>query len=216
MVISIPIIFLGIVATFYSKKNVAFLFLGALCLIYGVISNPIGRFSLPVETDQLPDGYALSINLTKVLIGYFLLAVIIKERPLAISKKSVAVSLLIFGLFLLTIGMVTPLYSPLTFSSTHLLWIIVNILSTVLPEEVFFRGYLQKRMSTLTNDKIAAVVISLLFVLSHGYFEIDSYLMALIIIGAGGSYLYLRFNSVFPALLLHTGANISGLLLFAR
>ena len=80
-------------------------------------------------------------------------------------------------------------------------------------EELFFRGYVQTRLSETFDAPAAIVMTALLFTLSHTQYFIVSILgggmlVALFIASLLASYVRYRFNSLLPAVIAHALGNV--------
>jgi|SRR5579883_1778968 len=93
-------------------------------------------------------------------------------------------------------------------------WAIVNILCTAFPEEVLFRGFLQKNLQQWTGSPYVALgVASLAFGLLHikgGPF----YVLLASVAGLFYGYTYQKTNSVLCSTLVHFGVNMIHMCLF--
>ncbi|QVL57611.1 MAG: CPBP family intramembrane metalloprotease [Simkaniaceae bacterium] len=129
--------------------------------------------------------YTLYLNFDKPFIGFFPLALTIpllsRMHIRSVVLKTIALTAL--GVIIL---MVLALYLHLVEIDLKLpgitpIWLIANLFLVTLPEEAFFRGFLQREISEYLNTKWAGpfsvIVVSLLFALLHFIFLRDfSYL----------------------------------------
>lgn len=95
---------------------------------------------------------------------------------------------------------------------------IYAVFNTSLPEEIFFRGFLMKRISVKTGYRTANIIQSIIFGLMHGimFFKFVNIWKAVLIILLTGSVAYAMAyinekkanGSIFPSWIIHGCANI--------
>ncbi|MCB1116424.1 MAG: CPBP family intramembrane metalloprotease [Chlamydiia bacterium] len=129
--------------------------------------------------------YTLYLNFDKPFIGFFPLAISIpllsRMHIRSVLLKTIALSalgvviLMVLALYLhlVDIDLKLPAITPV--------WLIANLFFVSIPEEAFFRGFLQREISEFLNSKwggpFSVIVTSLLFALIHFIFIKDlSYL----------------------------------------
>lgn len=129
--------------------------------------------------------YTLYLNFDKPFIGFFPLALTLpllsRMHLRSVVLKTVALTAL--GVMIL---MVLALYLHLVDIDLKLpgitpIWLIANLFLVTIPEEAFFRGFLQREISEYLNTKwggsFSVIAVSLLFALLHFTFLRDfSYL----------------------------------------
>ncbi|WP_228547083.1 CPBP family intramembrane glutamic endopeptidase [Candidatus Neptunochlamydia vexilliferae] len=125
--------------------------------------------------------YSLYLNYDKPFIGFFPLALSIpllsRFHLRSVFVKTVALTTL--GVIVLVI---LSLYFHLVeidlkFPHITWVWLIANLFLVVIPEEAFFRGFLQRELSDYLNAKwggaLSVVAVSLFFALLHFTFVRD-------------------------------------------
>lgn len=118
-------------------------------------------------------------NFDKPFIGLFVLGFHLhllrtKEELKPILTKAIAITFCFIALFL-TGALLSGIVSfDFKFSSLTPIWLIGNLFFTVIPEEAFFRGFLQQELTkaipTKTGSYIANFIISILFAIAHIFF----------------------------------------------
>jgi membrane protease YdiL (CAAX protease family) len=88
-----------------------------------------------------------------------------------------------------------------------------NLLLTCIVEEVFFRGFIQHKLSTLMNPFVALICTSFLFGIAHfsGGFN---YMIVATFAGFLYGVVYLQTGKIWPAIVIHFCLNMTHLLLF--
>lgn len=136
--------------------------------------------------------YTLYLNFDKPFIGFFPLALSIpllsRMHVRSVVLKTIALTAL--GVIIL---MVLALYLHLVDIDLKLpgitpIWLIANLFLVTIPEEAFFRGFLQREISEYLNTKWAGpfsvIVVSLLFALLHFTFLRDFSFLSLTFIAS--------------------------------
>jgi membrane protease YdiL (CAAX protease family) len=96
------------------------------------------------------------------------------------------------------------------------LWAAVNLLFTCVPEEAFFRGFVQHRLQAGAGagmGRVALVAAALLFGLAH-FAGGPLYVVLATVAGLGYGWVYARTNSIEASILTHFAVNATHLLLF--
>lgn len=144
------------------------------------------------------------------------------------NKKSTIISVLIISLFFMIVSIITlyMLKDIETATSefkglgiaTLLPALIYSIFNTSLPEEIFFRGFLLKRLSNKFGFKIANTIQSIVFGLLHGimFFNLVGIVKSIIIIFFTGIIAYAMGyinekkanGSIFPSWFIHAISNL--------
>ena len=153
--------------------------------------------NLQISKDAYP--YSLYLNFDKPFIGFFPLAISIpllsRMHLRSVILKTIALTAL--GVMIL---MVLALYLHLIEIDLKLphisaIWLIANLFFVTIPEEAFFRGFLQREISEYLNAKwsgtFSVIVVSLLFALLHFTFVRDLSYLSLTFIASliyGGVY----------------------------
>lgn len=189
-------------------------------------SNPIPIFE-GVKFSSISAPFWMGINIEKAVCGIILTAYIIKRSKSfsewkTIIKEFIPV-LLILIIFLLTPAVLTGFVKfNYKIPDGMYLFILNNLLLTSVAEEVFFRGFLQKKLfdvfSLNFKMKQAALLLSILitsaiFGLGHLY---SGVLMAIFafVAGIGYGYAYQKSWKLESAILVHFGLNITHFIFF--
>ncbi len=165
----------------------------------------------------LPWGYVVSFaGILMLLIPYLLHADVgglkFSARGIVIGIVASVVILAIYLACLALIGKYTD--KSISINSLSLSFLLTQLLLVALPEEFFFRGYLQSRL----GDNIKAVVIvSVLFAIGHfitvclwGSHDMGLCVQSLLTFFPSlvMGYLYLRTRSLWSSIIFHFLANI--------
>ena len=153
--------------------------------------------SLQISKDAYP--YTLYLNFDKPFIGFFPLAISIpllsRMHLKMVVLKTIALTAL--GVMIL---MVLALYLNLVDIDLKLphisaIWLVANLFLVTIPEEAFFRGFLQRELNEFFNAKwsgtFSVIAVSLLFALLHFTFIRDLSYLSLTFIASliyGGIY----------------------------
>ena len=159
--------------------------------------------------------FSMYLNLDKPLVFFALLLAypqlmgpgrLIDLRPLV-----VAIFLLI-GLFFIAVQM-KALHAEFSLPSWIWLFAVSNLLFTSLPEEAFFRGYLQQGASKMSQPYLGLILSSVLFGTAH--FS-GGFVLIVFATVAGLSYgLVFHFSGrLWASTITHFGFNLCHLLLF--
>ena len=162
--------------------------------------------------------FSMYINFDKPLFAIFYLIVFAPSISLQSSFKNLcltlAKTLIPLLLFIIPLGLLTGhINIDFKFPNEFWIWATNNLLITCVAEEVFFRGFLQKRLSDWLSHKQNGALISLL---------LSSFIFGLAHIGGGwpfvglatfaGIFYGLAFNltkSVEAPILCHFGLNLA-------
>jgi len=137
----------------------------------------LGHFFPGFNNWKLTDG--LYLNFDKPFVGFFPLALTI---PLIHSRlhfhsvfvKTVALSIL--GVIILASLALYLHLIEIDLKLPHIsaIWLVANLFFVTIPEEAFFRGFLQREITDYINTKwagvISVIIVSLLFALLHFIF----------------------------------------------
>jgi membrane protease YdiL (CAAX protease family) len=184
--------------------------------------NPLVIDHLKLTPDAAP--YTLYLNFDKTFAGLLLIGVCYREWPGRAALRSVLrgqVGVLIVGNVMLLIGASYLLgYVRLQPKWTTLFWFwsAVNLFSTCLSEEAFFRGFVQRELQAIGRNLphgqlIALGVSALLFGLAHfagGW----RYVLLATLAGMGYGYIYQRTQRLECSLLAHFALNATHFLCF--
>ena len=144
------------------------------------------------------------------------------------NKKSTIISVLIISLFFMIVSIITLYMLKDIETATSefkglgiaalLPALIYSIFNTSLPEEIFFRGFLLKRLSNKFGFKIANTIQSIVFGLLHGimFFNLVGIVKSIIIIFFTGIIAYAMGyinekkanGSIFPSWFIHAISNL--------
>jgi uncharacterized protein len=164
-------------------------------------------------------------NFDKPFIGLFVLGFHLKlinskEELKTILPKTFTLSIL-FVAFLLTLSLVLhvvkfdlklPLLTPA--------WLIGNLFLTVIPEEAFFRGFLQHQLTLIIPNKaapfIANFLVSVIFALAHIFFISNpAYIIIAFFASLAYGILYHVTRSIESAIFVHYLLNVMHFIFFS-
>jgi membrane protease YdiL (CAAX protease family) len=166
--------------------------------------------------------FTLYVNFDKPMILFVLLllspALLISQKPITLFKahNSLRLSALVVLVFILLFSLAILLslikYDP-QLPSWWWLFALNNLLLTCIIEEVFFRGFIQQRLTRLINPLTGLILTSLLFGIAHFSGGFNFVLVATL---AGFLYglVYLNTGKIWYAILLHFCFNMFHLALF--
>ncbi|WP_106207103.1 CPBP family intramembrane glutamic endopeptidase [Aliiruegeria haliotis] len=189
-----------------------------LCFIFGLeMISGVERMPIAIDVQTGPASvpFSYSIGLEKPF-AFFVLLFALPElllTPTRADKRFVAAGLLLLGgLFALAVLTQTVRWEP-SIPEWLPVFIVGNLLLTCLPEEAFFRGYLQRELAARLGIWTAIVVTSALFGLAHLSGGIVLVVFATV---AGLAYglAYQLGGGLRSAVFFHFGFNIVHLTLF--
>ena len=202
-------------------------FFAAIAMKGGIpFSNPVPIFE-GIKFSSISAPFWMGINIEKAVCGIILTAYIIKRAKTfsewkTIFKEFIPV-LLILIILLFTPAIFTG-FVKLNYKIPDgmYLFILNNLLLTSVAEEVFFRGFLQKKLFDIfsINFKmkdaaplLSILITSVIFGLGHLY---SGVLMAIFafIAGIGYGYAYQKSWKLESAILVHFGLNITHFIFF--
>lgn len=166
--------------------------------------------------------FTLYLNFDKPMILFVLLllspALLINKKPITLfkahnrSRLSALVVLVFILLFSLAIFFSLIKYDP-QLPNWWWLFALNNLLLTCIIEEVFFRGFIQQRLTSLINPLTGIILTSLLFGIAHftGGFH---YVILATLAGFLYGLVYLNTGKLWHAILLHFCFNMVHLALF--
>ena len=137
--------------------------------------------------------YSLFLNFDKPFIGFFPLALTIPLIHSRMHARSVALKTIALTALGVMILMVLALYLhlidiDLKFPHISVIWLVVNLFFVTIPEEAFFRGFLQREINEYINAKwggpVSVITVSLLFALLHFTFVHDFAFLSLTFIAS--------------------------------
>lgn len=153
---------------------------------------------------------ALSISLFRYLIPLFLLGapyILQGHVNLAIRGRDAIHGAIISFLVLMPFWLIMKSIGFL-FILPGLMTVGFHLLAVSLPEEAFFRGYLQEHLG---NTLRGVVIVSILFSVAHlprYIFSGDAYSTLTFFPSLVMGYLYLRTSNILPAVIFHLFANL--------
>jgi len=153
--------------------------------------------NLQISPNAYP--YSLYLNFDKPFIGFFPLAISIpllsRMHLQSVALKTLALTAL--GVMILVILALYLHLVEIDLKLPHItfIFLIANLFFVVIPEEAFFRGFLQRELSTSINSKwsgtFSVIAVSFLFALLHVAFVRDLSYLSLTFIASliyGGIY----------------------------
>ncbi|TWX71805.1 CPBP family intramembrane metalloprotease [Colwellia demingiae] len=166
--------------------------------------------------------FTLYLNFDKPMILFALLvlypALLISKKPITLFKaqNSLRLSALVMLVFILLFSLAILLslikYDP-QLPSWWWLFALNNLLLTCIIEEVFFRGFIQQKLTSLINPLAGLILTSLLFGIAHfsgGY----NFVIVATLAGFLYGLVYLNTGKIWYAILLHFCFNMVHLALF--
>lgn len=166
--------------------------------------------------------FTLYVNFDKPMILFVLLmlspALLISQKPITLFKahNSLRLSALVVLVFILLFSLAILLslikYDP-QLPSWWWLFALNNLLLTCFIEEVFFRGFIQQKLTRLINPLTGLILTSLLFGIAHfsGGFN---FVLVATLAGFLFGLVYLNTGKIWYAILLHFCFNMVHLALF--
>jgi membrane protease YdiL (CAAX protease family) len=166
--------------------------------------------------------FTLYLNFDKPMILFVLLmlypALLIRQKPITLFKahNSFRLSALVVFIFILIFSLAILLslikYDP-QLPRWWWLFALNNLLLTCIIEEVFFRGFIQQKLTSLINPLAGLILTSLLFGIVHfsGGFH---YVILTTLAGFLYGLIYLNTGKIWHAILLHFSFNMIHLVLF--
>ena len=160
-----------------------------VCLIITALSLGFSFHLYPdIQNWLLADGVTLSKgapsfnyywNFDKPFIGFFVLGLRLKlienrEDLRKILCKTLVFSLILVALFITAALFLNLVKFDLKLPSLAIPWLIGNLFFVVIPEECFFRGFLQKEIKDAIQSQLAPLIaiflVSLVFAAAHLFF----------------------------------------------
>lgn len=151
--------------------------------------------------DVQPASYIILILLAGVPLWY------VRPLPFAIKPGDVLLALYLGILFIVPYLVFTKLFLSGLFILPPYRYLIYQLVAVALPEELFFRAYLQ---GTLGNKRSSLIIVSILFALCHGgRFYVTGNLEALLTFfpSLAMGWLYKRTSNLPAPVLFHFLAN---------
>lgn len=154
--------------------------------------------------------HAFSLSLFKYLIPFFLITVsyIFQRRVnLRFSIKDILIGITVSAVILLPFWFFMSLTSRAAIS-LPISTMLFQLFAISLPEEVYFRGFLQEKLG---NNIRGLVIVSILFSFMHLpqlIFYGDIYSLMTFFPSLVMGFLYMRTSNVIPSIIFHFIANI--------
>lgn len=182
------IIYIGILGAIHlllsgqvkGKVRLALVVSGAL-ISFGLITHLLPGFhnwnlvkNLQISKDGVP--YSLFLNFDKPFIGFFPLALALPLLESRFQIRTILLKTILLTLIGILVMMILAIFLhvvkiDLKFPHITPIWIIANLFLTTIPEEAFFRGFLQRELTEYLDTKWAGVfsivAVSLLFTVAH-------------------------------------------------
>ena len=167
--------------------------------------------------------FSITWGYGKALVATVLLIFMLEEGPFANSWRKILPTML--AVSIVTVIVVLPLgvvfnivaYEP-KFHSIFFAWAVIHLFSTVIIEEVFFRGILQKKLSNILTEKTphgwiwSILIIAIIFALVHAPGGV-LYMILVFIAGCGYGVAY-KVGGIEAAIGAHLMVNATHLVLF--
>lgn len=172
------------------------------------------------ENLQISQGaypYSLYLNYDKPFIGFFPLAISIpllsRMHLRSVAAKTIALTTLGVMILIVLVLYLHLIEIDLKLPHITFIWLIANLFFVCIPEEAFFRGFLQREIDDYLNTKwsgsLSVIVVSLLFALLHFTFVRDlSYLSLTFIASLIYGTVYQATRSIESSIFCHYLFNI--------
>lgn len=190
-----------------------------MCSLGLIIFAYLKTSSYPKMLYLLP--FTLYLNYNSVVLATLLILLtkdITLSRSLAELKTAIKLGLL-YGLFAIAILLpISYFFKFMEFdfklSSYTIIFIFVNLIFTCIPEEIFWRGYIQKNIQTYSNKTFALLLTSLIFAAIHlafgGIFFAILAFIASLIYGV----VYIRTKRIEVSIICHYLVNVGQFIFF--
>lgn len=171
------------------KTDIKGLARGIVCVIVALLSLAFSFHLYPdIQNFLLADGLNLSKgapsfnyywNFDKPFIGFFILGLRLKLIENKEDLKRIATKTLLFavgflGVFIVGALMTGVVQYDFKFPWIAIPWLIGNLFFTVIPEECFFRGFLQEEVRRAIKSRLAPFfsmfLVSIVFAAAHIFF----------------------------------------------
>lgn len=164
-------------------------------------------------------------NFDKPFIGLFVLGFHLnlirkKEEFQAILTKTLLISFAFIVVFLVSALFFGIVRFDFKFPLVTPVWLIGNLFFTVIPEEAFFRGFLQNELTRVIPNKsgpyIANFIISILFAIAHVFFVSNPiYILFAFLASFAYGLLYHLTDSIESAIFAHYLLNVIHFIFFS-
>lgn len=194
---------------------------GAVEHILPGFSNLLVLNKIQISPDAIP--FTLYLNFDKVVLGILILG-LLHERILApadwgkVIKMAAAPTILIVAIVLILSYAVNFVHFDPKIPSALWVFALNNLFFVCLAEEAFYRGFIQKYLTTaLPKSKhtasVALFIAAALFGLSHHKGGVQ-YVILATIAGIGYGWIYLKTKRIEASILAHFSLNILHFLFF--
>lgn len=196
--------------------------------LYAHLLPGFHNWSIFSKEQLSPDSYpySLYLNFDKPFIGIFVLAFSLplfssREQWGKLLKVGLPLSVVAIGvMMIMTLSLGIVKWDP-KIPTFFFVWAISNLLFVTIPEEAFFRGFVQTELAKcFGNSGIAncfsILITSLFFTLLHLPWVADAPFLSLVFIASviyGGIYTFTK--SIECSILCHFGLNLTHFLLFS-
>lgn len=222
--LSVRFISVGSLCGLSSKANGAIIYIAYG--VFVVVSVLLGLHGLPgfhnpmvVESIQFSARsapYTQSLNYDKALLGFVLAFYFVNTYRFDRQASYIAIGTIILILSLtLSVELVKV---ELKWSDYFYAWMIINLLFTCIPEELFFRGYLQRHLSNTLGkhklpEQVAIYAIGIVFGLAHIGGGLAFCLVATVA-GCAYGYVYHKTENILYAIATHFLLNAAHIMFF--
>ncbi|WP_170309655.1 CPBP family intramembrane glutamic endopeptidase [Litorilituus lipolyticus] len=166
--------------------------------------------------------FSMYLNFDKPMILFTLLllspTILLHEKPVYLLRINTSYRLLAFIMLsfivIFSLGIALSLISFTPQMPNWWAWFAINnLLLTCVVEEVFFRGFIQRKLSQFFKPIICLIIASCLFGMAHfsGGF---SYVIVATVAGFLYGFVYLNTGKLWHVILIHFGLNMTHLYLF--
>ena len=228
----VPIFFLLLGCVALTKEQITGFYRFALVLMLSILIFAIGLHVVPgfanwpyariVLLSEHSAAFSIWFNLDKPLIGLFILASLHDELIKTIQQfaqmlKSMWKPLVIGILFVYMLAMLLGYAKvDITFVAVFFPWAIKNLVFTVIAEEAFFRGLIQRQIHRYTNlpqPFYGIVIAGVLFGIAH-FAGGTTYVLLASVAGCLYGYVYWLTGRIEAAILTHFSLNAGHFLFF--
>lgn len=205
-----------------------------VCLIITLLSLAFSFHLYPdIRNWLLADGVEVSPdapsfnyywNFDKPFIGFFILGLRLKLIQNREDFQRIALKTILFTLCLVAVFCSASLYFEVVRFDFKLpllsvVWLIGNLFFTVIPEECFFRGFLQDEIKHAINSRLRSVIaiflVSLAFAAAHVFFISNfSYIALAFVASFAYGLIYELTKSIESAIFTHYTLNVIHFIFF--
>ncbi|WP_329478810.1 CPBP family intramembrane glutamic endopeptidase [Francisella sp. 19X1-34] len=173
-----------------------------------------------ISSDAIP--FSLYLNYNSLILTYLILIVFSSKIKL-LSKPNEILSTLKLGILygLLAILVLLPIsyifsFVKYDFKLTHytLIFIFVNLIFTCIPEEIFWRGFIQTKIQNYTTPTLSVLITSLIFASIHIIFAGIFFAILAFIAGIIYGLAYIKTKRIEVSIICHYLVNIGQFIFF--